>query len=192
MLQSKPLVEKREIKILKPMFDRLLLEILPPPERAGITAASNAEAGAVRLARVLAIGPGKLIAESNRYIKTGAVEVGDLVYINPLGGNKVTIPEDYDFVVEGAGPFGAVDFRCNFSESNELVMTPEGQHLLLNRKPHKVGYGYQLQTEDGIWMSIGKPGDPERKPAENNQKGSTSIVEVGLDGNVSINPRSKV
>lgn len=64
MQQLKPLARKKEVKILRPMFDRILIELVPPPvEKNALRAAQIAEANAVRLARVLAIGPGKLIAE---------------------------------------------------------------------------------------------------------------------------------
>ena len=158
MQQLKPLARKKEVKILRPMFDRILIELVPPPvEKNALRAAQIAEANAVRLARVLAIGPGKLIAETGKFVTSGAVKAGDLIYINPLGGNKVSTPDDYDFVVEGVGSHGEPEFRCDILPDGSIEMNPEGQHLVLNSNT-KQGFGYQLQTEDAVWMTIGTPG----------------------------------
>lgn len=126
-LSNQP-VEKKLRKKIKPLFDRVLLEPLLQKQAGKILVHDDLAKQSLSLARVVACGPGKLRADTNDYLAC-QLQPGDLVYINPMLGNRVRCPSDMEFVVEGAGDGGA-----------ELVL--EG------------GKDYHLQTEDSIYMRI--------------------------------------
>jgi hypothetical protein len=102
-----------------------------------------------KLATVLAMGPGKLIADRNEYVPP-RLSVGDVVYLNIHAGNKIGVPDDYDFVVLGAGGAVTTGQRCRWDEATQdAVLDENGPDLMLNR-----GAKLQLQTEDAVYMKV--------------------------------------
>jgi len=128
MQPSNQPVEKKQRKTIKPLFDRVLLEPLYQKQAGKILVHDELAKQSLSLARVVACGPGKLRADTNEFLAV-QLRPGDLVYINPMLGNKVRCPADMEFVVEGAG-----------SVEDETVL--------------EAGKEYHLQTEDAIYMRI--------------------------------------
>jgi len=120
--------EKKQRKKIKPLFDRVLLEPLFQKQAGKILVHDELAKQSLSLARVVACGPGKLRADTNDFLAC-QLKPGDLVYINPVIGNRVRCPTDMEFVVEGAGE--------------------DGEDLVLDS-----GKDYHLQTEDSVYMRI--------------------------------------
>ena len=128
MQQLNQQVEKKPRKKIKPLFDRILLEPIFQKQAGKILVHDELAKQSLSLAKVVACGPGKLRADTNEFLAC-QLAPGDLVYINPVIGNKVRCPSDIEFIVEGAGE--------------------NGGDLLLDS-----GKEYHLQTEDSIYMRI--------------------------------------
>lgn len=110
-------------KQIRPVFDRMLLEPISFTHKS-ISAPSDIAATIV-MCKVLATGPGKLIADTNENLRM-AVKPGDIVYVNRLLGNKITV-----------------------SPNTELfVILDEKEHLL------ESGKEYILQNEDTIYAVL--------------------------------------
>lgn len=102
-----------------------------------------------KLGSVVALGPGKLIADKMEYV-TPRLAVGDLVYMNIYAGNQIAIPDDCDFVILGAGCAQSSGTRVRYNaETKEAPAEPDGPDLMLNRKSK-----LQLQTEESIYMKV--------------------------------------
>lgn len=70
------------------------------------------------MARVIAVGPGKLVADTNEYLKMQS-KPGDMVFINPYLGNKIRCPHDVELVVQ-------------YDDGTEYVLQPGGEYILQN------------------------------------------------------------
>lgn len=127
MQLSNQQAEKKQKKKIKPLFDRVLLEPLYQKQAGKILVHDELAKQSLSLARVVACGPGKLRADTNEFLAV-QLRPGDLVYINPMLGNKVRCPTDMDFVVDG-------------DDGGEEVSLESGKE-------------YHLQTEDSIYMRI--------------------------------------
>lgn len=128
MQLSNQQAEKKVRKKIKPLFDRILLEPIFQKQAGKILVHDELAKQSLSLARVVACGPGKLRADTNEYLSC-QLKPGDLVYINPMLGNRIRCPTDMEFAVEGAGE--------------------DGGDLLLDS-----GKDYHLLTEDSIYMRI--------------------------------------
>lgn len=101
-----------------------------------------------KLATVLAVGPGKLIADKNEYVPP-RLFTGEIVYLNIHAGTRVGVPDDFDFVVLGAGGAVTTGQRCRWVSDSEVIMEENGPDLILNRSAK-----LQLQTEDAVYMKV--------------------------------------
>lgn len=103
-----------------------------------------------KMAVVVALGPGKLIADRNEFVPP-RLKVGDVVYLNIHAGNKIGVPEDVDFVVKGGGiATSSSGVRGYFNEASGLFEAlDDGPDLMINRRAK-----LQLQTEESVYMKI--------------------------------------
>lgn len=79
---------KETKKFIKPLYDRVLLEVLADAKVGNIFIHEDAQQS--QRAKVVAVGPGKLNADTGEYTHMH-VSVGDVVYVNSQFGNRVKL-----------------------------------------------------------------------------------------------------
>lgn len=119
----------------------------------GIVETAEMQARGAKLATVVAMGPGKLIADQDRFVPP-RLAVGDLVYFNMHAGTPIGLPGEFDFVVLGAGQCADSEdskgTRCRYNPGTKEALPEEnGPDLMLDRTAI-----LQLQTEDAVYMKV--------------------------------------
>jgi co-chaperonin GroES (HSP10) len=88
-------------KTIEPLLDRVVL--LPMKEertKGGLFLAEDAQDKLLTRARVVAIGPGKLVVHEGKAVSIPlGLKVGDVVFINPFGGMKLDISDGNEYLL---------------------------------------------------------------------------------------------
>lgn len=88
-------------KTIEPLLDRVvLLPLKQERTRGGLYLADDAQNKMLTKARIVAVGPGKLVVHEGKtiFIPLG-LKVGDVVFINPYGGMKLDIEDGNEYLL---------------------------------------------------------------------------------------------